>query len=111
MNTHTFYKMPFDSDFDPFDYTLENMSEKSTYCLNTCLENNKLVTTKFTKTESNNDDYHNKRLKNNSKSLSKKFSSKEIDKNKQVDITPDIVHIETPAETFNNYRYNKKNYK
>ena len=103
MNTNTFYKMPFDSNFDAFDYTLGNMSDKSTYCLNTCLENTKFAATTFTKTQSDNDDTH---LKN----ISDKSASSEI-VNKQINVTPNIVHIETPTETDNIYRYNKKYYK
>lgn len=117
MNTNTFYKMPFDTNFDAFDYTLRNMNDKSTYCLNTCLENTKFAATTFTKTQSDNDDYHKNRLKNisdndntNLKNISDKFSQNEI-VNRQINVTPDIVHIETPTETDNNYRYNKKYYK
>ena len=34
---NTFYSLPFDKKFDKFDYTLDTMSAKSTYCLNTCI--------------------------------------------------------------------------
>ena len=35
MNNQTFSKLPFDKNFQIFDYTLDSMSNKSTYCINT----------------------------------------------------------------------------
>lgn len=38
MNSKTFYNLPFNNNFDSMDYTLNSMSSRSTFCLNTCLQ-------------------------------------------------------------------------
>ena len=61
---NTFYKLPFENKFNQFDYTLDNMSGKSTYCLNSCMGgNNFSKQSKVTKNYT--DDHFSQRYINN----------------------------------------------
>jgi hypothetical protein len=59
--SNTFYKLPFDKRFDQFDYTLDNMSGKSTYCLNTCMGGTNFSNAPVVKSKTYTDDHFSQR--------------------------------------------------
>jgi hypothetical protein len=61
--SNTFYKLPFDNSFNKFDYTLDNMSGKSTFCLNTCMAGTNFSNTKPTVSKKYTDLHHSERFK------------------------------------------------
>lgn len=75
MNSKTFYNLPFDSNFNSMDYTLNSMSSKSTFCLNTCLQGTNVYNSEQNNNISIKTD--NKLLKKINK-LSKKIIPKKI---------------------------------